>query len=129
MQLSFKEYNMETRNLIEPVKEIETQEASLNPKKVKVQERPIEELENVAVKNMSEKELKKYVDYLRDTKTALYNQLTTLKDAFSGVQKQKQVAEEELKQYKLAANTQIQFCKDTLAQAFKAVHYMAPLEV
>jgi archaellum component FlaC len=120
---------METTNVIEPVVEHETQEASLKPQKVKVQERTIEELEHAAVKTMSEKELKKYIDYLRDTKTSLCNQLTTLKDAFSGVQKQKQVAEEELKQYKLAANTQIQFCKDTLAQAFKAVHYMAPLEV
>lgn len=115
--------NQETTNVVEP-----TQEASLKPQKVKVVERTIEELENIAVKNMSEKELKKYVDYLRDYKVTAEKQITTLKDAFTGVKKQKEQTEIEFQRYKLAANTQIQFCKDTLAQAFKSVHYMAPLE-
>lgn len=104
-------------------------EASLKPTKpVKVQERTLEELDNVAVKNMSEKELKKYIDHLRDVKTTLENQLRTLRDAFTGIKKQQEITESEFNAYKVAANTQIAFCKDTLAQAFKAVHYMAPLE-
>ena len=104
------------------------QEASLKPTKATKPERTIEELDKVPVKSMTEQELKKYIDYLRDYKATADHQMETLKDAFSGLQKQKTNLEEEYRQFKIAANTQLQFCKDTLAQAFKAVHYMAPLE-
>lgn len=114
-----------TEELVTPVKT----EASLKPVKVaKVTERTIEQLESVAVKNMTEKELKKYVDYLRDYKAATTTQMQTLKDAFAGVKKQHTALEAEFNAFKMAAKTQIQFCKDTLTQAFKSVHYMAPLE-
>jgi archaellum component FlaC len=55
----------------------------------------LEELDNVAVKNVSEKELKKYVDHLRDMKITLENQLKTLKDAFTGIKKQQEITEAE----------------------------------
>jgi hypothetical protein len=106
-----------------------TVEAPVKPQKpIKVPERALEELEHIPTKNMTEKEIKKYVDYLRDVNVTLANQLKTLKDAFAGVQKQKDQTEADFAAYRAAANTQIAFCKDTLAQAFKAVHYMAPLE-
>lgn len=98
-------------------------------KPAKVPERTLEELENVPVKNMTEKELKKYVDYLRDCKVTAEVQLNSLKEAFTGLKKQQERTVAEYAAFKTAANTQIAFCKDTLAQAFKAVHYMAPLEV
>jgi hypothetical protein len=98
-------------------------------KQPKVKERTLEELNTMATKNMSEKEIKKYVDYLRDNVATLTTQLRTMQEAFQGVQKQHQKTEQEYAQFRVAANTQIQFCKDTLAQAFKAVHYMQPLEV
>lgn len=96
-------------------------------KPVKVKDRTIEELHNVATKSMTPSELKKYVDYLRDTNAAQKVQLNSLKDAFAGVQKQKEQQAQLLQQYQLAAQSQVQFCKDTVAQAYKALHYMQPL--
>lgn len=108
----------------------EVVEATLKPAKpIKVPERTLEELENASVNSMTEKEVKKYINYLREYKNSVDSQLKTLKEAFTGLQKQKEAQETEFHAYKVAANTQIAFCKDTLAQAFKAVHYMAPLEV
>lgn len=98
-------------------------------KKPRVKERTLEELDKAPVKSMSEKEVRKYVDHLRDTNAALMVQLESMREAFQGVQTQKQQLEQKFTQYQIAANTQIQFCKDTLAQAFKAVHYMQSLEV
>ena len=95
------------------------------PKKIK--DRSIEELEKVATKAMTPSEIKKYVDYLRDTVAAKTAQLNTLKDAFAGAQKQKDAQAQMLQQLSMAANSQIQFCKDTVAQAYKALHYMQPL--
>ena len=109
--------------------EASVEEVPVKPvKAVKVPERTLEQLNNVPVKNMTERELKKYVDNLRDTNVALMNQLNTIKEAFTGIKKQQERTEAEFAAYKAAAMTQIAFCKDTLAQAFKAVHYMAPLE-
>lgn len=110
--------------------EVQLAEASLKPAKaVKVPERTLEQLDSVPVKNMTEKELKKYVDHLRDCKVTAEVQLSSLKEAFTGLKKQQERTEAEYAAFRAAANTQIAFCKDTLAQAFKAVHYMAPLEV
>lgn len=104
-------------------------EASLKPAKaVKVPERTLEELDKVPVKSMTEKELKKYVDHLRDCKVTAEIQINNLKEAFTGLKKQQERTATEYAAFRAAANTQIAFCKDTLAQAFKAVHYMAPLE-
>jgi hypothetical protein len=90
--------------------------------------RTIEELGNVATKTMNPAEIKKYVDYLRDENRRLQGHLNSLKEAFVGVQTQKDKQSQMLQQYQLAAKTQIQFCKDTVAQAFKTLHYMQPLE-
>lgn len=107
------------------VQPVETSTKSTKPAKA---ERTLEELNSVSVKSMSEKELKKYVDYLRDCKVTAEAQLASLKEAFTGLKKQQDRTEAEYAAYRTAAKTQIEFCKDTLAQAFKAVHYMAPLE-
>lgn len=112
------------------VLEVQPAEASLKPAKtVKVPERTLEQLDSVPVKHMTEKEIKKYVDYLRDCKVTAEVQLSNLKEAFAGLKKQQERTEADYAAFRAAANTQIAFCKDTLAQAFKAVHYMAPLEV
>lgn len=97
-------------------------------KPVKVKDRSIEELGSVATKAMTPTEIKKYVDHLRDTNVTLETQLKSLREAFMGVQKQKVHQDELLRQVNLAAKTQIQFCKDTIAQAYKTLHYMQPLE-
>lgn len=93
------------------------------------QPRSIEELENVAVSEMTPAELQKYVTHLRDDNTVLRGQIKTLRDSFTGVQKQKQEIETAYNQLAVAAKTQIQFCKDTVAQAYKTLAYMQPLEV
>lgn len=90
--------------------------------------RTIEELENVATKAMNPAEIKKYVDHLRDENRLLQSQLKSLKEAFVGVQTQKDQQAQLFQQYQLAAKTQLQFCKDTVAQAYKTLHYMQPLE-
>lgn len=100
----------------------------LKPAKAKETIRTLEELESAPIKGMSDKEIKKYIEFLREETGQLRAQLQTLKDAFTGVQKQKAAVEQEYTAFKLAARTQISFCKETLAQAYKSVHYMAPLE-
>lgn len=90
--------------------------------------RTIEELENVATKAMNPAEIKKYVDHLRDENRLLQSQLKSLKDAFVGIQSKKEQQAQLFQQYQLAAKTQIQFCKDTVAQAYKTLHYMQAIE-
>lgn len=97
-------------------------------KPVKVKDRSIEELNSVATKAMTPTEIKKYVDHLRDANVTLEAQLKSLREAFTGVQKQKAYQDELLQRFSLAAKTQIQFCKDTVAQAYKTLHYMQPLD-
>ena len=97
-------------------------------KPVKVKDRSLEELASVATKAMTPTEIKKYVDHLRDANASLEAQLKSLREAFIGAQKQKAHQDELLQQLNLAAKTQIQFCKDTMAQAYKTLHYMQPLD-
>lgn len=103
-------------------------EEEISVKPVKVKDRSIEELGNVATKNMSPSEIKKYVDYLRDETARQAVQLNSLKEAFVGVQAQKDKQAKYLQQYQLAAKSQIQFCKDTVIQAYKTLHYMQDIE-
>lgn len=91
--------------------------------------RSIEELEKVAVSKMTPAEIQKYVAHLRDENVVLHNQMKTLQDSFTGIQKQKRELEIAYNQLAVAAKTQIQFCKDTIAQAHKTLIYMQPLEV
>ena len=90
--------------------------------------RSIEELAKVSTKAMNPAEIKKYVDYLRDENARLANQLETLKNAFAGIQAQKDKQAQAFQQFQLAAKTQIQFCKDTMAQAYKTLHYMQSID-
>jgi ABC-type transporter Mla subunit MlaD len=113
--------------MTEPTIVEETTVTETPVKAPKVKDRTLEELATVAPKMMTPTELKKYVDYLRDANTTLTVQLNSLKDAFTGVQKQKEAMAQTLQQYKTAANTQVQFCKDTVAQAYKTLLYMQPL--
>lgn len=92
--------------------------------------RTIEELEhNVLLSDMTPLELQKYAAHLRDENAVLRGQLKTLRESFEGVNKQKRAAETAYNQLAVAAKTQIQFCKDTVAQAYKTLAYMQPLEV
>lgn len=109
-----------------PAMETTAMETPVKPAKIK--DRTLEELENVATKTMSPSEIKKYVDYLREECAVQKVQLKSLKEAFTGVQEQKERQTQLLQQYQLAAKTQIQFCKDTVAQAYKTLHYMQPIE-
>lgn len=93
------------------------------------QPRPIETLDELAVSEMTPVELQKYVTHLRDDNAVLHSQLATLRDSFTGVQKQKQELETAYHSLIIASKTQIQFCKDTVAQAYKTLTYMQPLEV
>lgn len=90
--------------------------------------RTIDELSEISVTDMTPAELQKYATYLREENNMLHGQLITLRDSFEGVQKQKQEIETEYQQLKRAALVQIQFCKDTVAQAYKTLTYMSPLE-
>lgn len=109
-----------------PTMKVPAMETSEKPTKIK--DRTIEELEKVATKTMSPSEIKKYVDYLREECSTQKAMLKSLKEAFTGVQQQKEKQAQLLQQYQLAAKTQIQFCKDTVAQAYKTLHYMHPIE-
>lgn len=112
----------------ETTTETQATEPVVPTKPVKVKDRSIEELNSVATKSMSPTEIKKYVDYLRDYNASLETRLKSLKDAFAGLQSQKDQLAKTHQQFQLAAKSQIQFCKDTVAQAYKTLHYMQNLD-
>lgn len=112
-----------------PEEDVKETKKSVTKSRRGQQPRSIEVLESISVSEMSPAELIKYVDHLRQDNNMLRSQLRTMQDSFAGLQKQKQELETEQHKLAVAAKTQIQFCKDTVAQAYKTLAYMQPLEV
>lgn len=90
--------------------------------------RSIEELEKLPVSKMTPREIHKYVDYLRDAKITAENKNAAYSKAYESLQTQKNALEQQFNNYRLTAHTHLQYCKDTVAQAYKAILMMKDLE-